>query len=232
MMSVFQDSVFFGVLLSLASYSIGLALKIKTGWSLMNPLLISIVLVIVVLLITGVSYSSYNASANSISFLLTPATICLAVPLYQQRQKIIQLWLPITVSQILGSIVGLVSGVWLARLFGAADIVAVSLAAKSVTNPIALEITHSLNGIPAITAVGVIFAGLTGQILGFKLLEVLGIRSMSAQGLALGSASHALGINAAWQRGPEYAAYATLGLILNGILSAIIAPYLIPWLFM
>ena len=71
MMSVFQDSVFFGVLLSLASYSIGLALKIKTGWSLMNPLLISIVLVIVVLLITGVSYSSYNASANSISFLLT-----------------------------------------------------------------------------------------------------------------------------------------------------------------
>ena len=158
--------------------------------------------------------------------------VVLAVPLYQQRQKIIQLWLPITVSQVLGSIVGLISGVWLARLFGAADVVAVSLAAKSVTNPIALEITHSLNGIPAITAVGVIFAGLTGQILGFKLLEVLGIRSMSAQGLALGSASHALGINAAWQRGPEYAAYATLGLILNGILSAIIAPYLIPWLFM
>ena len=114
---------------------------------------------------------------------------------------------------------------------GAADIVAVSLAAKSVTNPIALDITLSLNGIPAITAVGVIFAGLTGQILGFKLLEVLGIKTMSAQGLALGSASHALGINAAWQRGPEYAAYATLGLILNGILSAIIAPYLIPWLF-
>ena len=81
---IFQDSVFFGVLISLASYSIGLALKLKTGWSLMNPLLISIVLVIGVLLITDVSYSSYSAGANCISYLLTPATICLAVPLYQQ----------------------------------------------------------------------------------------------------------------------------------------------------
>ena len=78
---IFQDSVFFGVLISLASYSIGLALKLKTGWSLMNPLLISIVLVIGVLLITDVSYSSYSAGANCISYLLTPATICLAVPL-------------------------------------------------------------------------------------------------------------------------------------------------------
>lgn len=84
MMTFFQDSIFFGVLISLASYSIGLALKLKTGWSLMNPLLISIILVIVFLLITDVPYAKYNAGANCISYLLTPATICLAVPLYQQ----------------------------------------------------------------------------------------------------------------------------------------------------
>ena len=83
-MSLFQDSVFFGVLVSLASYGIGLFLKLKTGWSLMNPLLISIILVICALLLTGVSYSTYSAGANCISYLLTPATICLAVPLYQQ----------------------------------------------------------------------------------------------------------------------------------------------------
>ena len=83
-MELFQESVFFGVLVSLASYGIGLALKIKTGWSLMNPLLIAIILVICVLLFTGVSYESYSAGANIISYLLTPATICLAVPLYQQ----------------------------------------------------------------------------------------------------------------------------------------------------
>ena len=84
MISLFQDSVFFGVLISLAAYAIGLLLKIKTGWSLMNPLLISIILVICTLLITGVDYKTYNAGANIISYLLTPATICLAVPLYQQ----------------------------------------------------------------------------------------------------------------------------------------------------
>ena len=81
---LFQDSVFFGVLISLAAYAIGMLLKVKTGWSLMNPLLISIILVIVTLLITGVDYKTYSAGANCISYLLTPATICLAVPLYQQ----------------------------------------------------------------------------------------------------------------------------------------------------
>ena len=80
---LFQDSVFFGVLISLAAYAIGMLLKVKTGWSLMNPLLISIILVIVTLLITGVDYKTYSAGANCISYLLTPATICLAVPLYQ-----------------------------------------------------------------------------------------------------------------------------------------------------
>ena len=215
----------------LAVYQFSLWLRKTTGSVWLPPILTCTVLLIVYLKLFGVDYQYFQKGAEVVDFWLKPAVVVLAVPLYQQRKNIIQLWLPITVSQVLGSIVGLVSGVWLARLFGAADIVAVSLAAKSVTNPIALDITLSLNGIPAITAVGVIFAGLTGQILGFKLLEVLGIKTMSAQGLALGSASHALGINAAWQRGPEYAAYATLGLILNGILSAIIAPYLIPWLF-
>ena len=84
MNQLFQESVFFGVLISLAAYGIGMLLKLKTGWSLMNPLLISIILVIVTLLITGVDYKTYSAGANSISYLLTPATICLAVPLYQQ----------------------------------------------------------------------------------------------------------------------------------------------------
>ena len=117
MMSVFQDSVFFGVLLSLASYRIGLALKIKTGWSLMNPLLISIVLVIVVLLITGVSYSSYNASANCISFLLTPATICLAVPLYQQVELLKRNYKAVLIGISSGVLASLCSVLILAILF-------------------------------------------------------------------------------------------------------------------
>lgn len=215
----------------LAVYQFSLWLRKTTGSVWLPPILTCTVVLIAYLKLFQVDYEYFKQGASVIEFWLKPAVVILAVPLYQKREKIIKLWLPITVSQIIGSIVGLVSGVWLARLFGASDLVALSLAAKSVTNPIAFEITQGLNGIPAITAVGVIFAGLTGQILGFKLLELLKIKSLAAQGLALGSASHALGINAAWQRGPEYAAYATLGLILNGILSAMIAPYLIPWLF-
>lgn len=215
----------------LAVYQFALWLRKTSGSVWLPPILTCTVVLIAYLKLLNIDYSHFEAGADMVAFSLKPAVVVLAVPLYQRRDKIIKLWLPITISQLVGAMVGLVSGVWLAKMFGASDIVALSLAAKSVTNPIALEITQSLGAIPAITAVGVIFAGLVGQIIGFKLLEIARIRRASAQGLALGSASHALGINAAWQKGPEYAAYATLGLIFNGILSAAIAPYLIPWLF-
>ena len=116
-MELFQESVFFGVLVSLVSYGIGLALKIKTGWSLMNPLLIAIILVICVLLFMGVSYESYSAGANIISYLLTPATICLAVPLYQQVELLKKNYRAVMIGILSGVLASLCSVLILALLF-------------------------------------------------------------------------------------------------------------------
>ena len=116
-MGVFQNSVFFGVLVSLASYGIGMAVKRKTGWSLANPLLISIILVICVLLLTGVSYTTYSAGANSISYLLTPATICLAVPLYQQVELLKKNYHAVLLGIVSGVLASLCSVLILALLF-------------------------------------------------------------------------------------------------------------------
>ena len=115
MNEIFQDSVFFGGMISLAAYSIGLMLKIKTGWSLMNPLLISIVLVIVVLLVTGVDYKTYSTGANFISYLLTPATICLAVPLYQQIELLKKNYKAVLVGILSGVLASLCSVLLLAQ---------------------------------------------------------------------------------------------------------------------
>ena len=154
--------------------------------------------------------------------------VCLAVPLYVQWQKIRKQWLPILLSQLLGSLVGIVSAVLIAHWMGAERAVTLSLAAKSVTNPIALEITHSIGGIPAITAATVIMAGMLGQMLGFRALQVGRIRNPSSRGMSIGSASHAMGISAALEQSQKLAAYASLGLIFNGVLTAFLVPVVLP----
>ena len=111
---------------------------------------------------------------------------------------------------------------------GAEREVVLSLAAKSVTNPIAIEITRAIGGIPAITAATVIAAGMMGQMIGYKLLDVSTVDSPTSQGIAMGSASHAMGLAASLERSRKFAAYASLGLIFNGVLTAILVPILIP----
>ena len=180
------------------------------------------------LYITDTPYPQFHAAAQFIDFWLQPAVVCLAVPLYVQWQKIRKQWLPILLSQLLGSLVGIVSAVLIAHWMGAERAVTLSLAAKSVTNPIALEITHSIGGIPAITAATVIMAGMLGQMLGFRALQVGRIRNPSSRGMSIGSASHAMGISAALEQSQKLAAYASLGLIFNGVLTAFLVPVVLP----
>lgn len=143
-MELFQESVFFGVLVSLASYGIGLALKIKTGWSLMNPLLIAIILVICVLLFTGVSYESYSAGANIISYLLTPATICLAVPLYQQVELLKKNYRAVMIGILSGVLASLCSVLILALLFHFDHASYVTFLPKSITTAIGIGVSEEL----------------------------------------------------------------------------------------
>lgn len=213
--------------LTLAAYALAIIIRKRTGNILFNPVLISTIALIAYLKILNIDYAVYHNAAQFIDFWLKPAVVVLAVPLYQNRRKIFNQWLPVIVSQLAGSITGIVTGMYFAKWLGAGREVVLSLASKSVTNPIAIEITRSIGGIPAITAATVIIAGLVGQIAGYKMLKNTVVMPSSV-GMSLGTASHAMGIAASLERSRRMAAYAGLGLTLNGVLTALIAPLIIP----
>lgn len=221
MMTMFQDSVFFGVLLSLAAYTVGLALKIKTGWSLMNPLLIGIVLVIAVLLITGVSYTSYSTGANSISYLLTPATICLAVPLYQQVELLKKNYRAVLLGILAGVLASLVSVLLLALLFSFDHAAYVTFLPKSITTAIGIGISEELGGCVPVSVVVIIITGVLGNIFAESFLKLLRINEPIAKGIAIGCSSHALGTAKAMEMGTIEGAMSSLSIVVCGIMTVI-----------
>ncbi|EGV36104.1 LrgB family protein [Neisseria weaveri] len=216
--------------LTVTVYWITTVVRARTGNILCNPVVLSTVVVITYLKTFDIDYATYYKAGGMIDFWLKPAVVCLAVPLYVNWTKIRSQWLPIVASQAAGSLTGIITGVYIAKWMGADRDVVLSLAAKSVTNPIAIEITRAIGGIPAITAATVILAGMMGQMIGFKLLSASTIKTPTSQGISMGSASHAMGIAAALDRSRKFAAYASLGLIFNGVLTAALAPIIVPLL--
>ena len=199
-------------------------LQKKTGWVLLNPILFTIAALILFLKLSGISYETYNEAGELIAFWLKPAVVALGVPLYLQLEMIMKQWLPILLSQLVGCLVGVISVVLIAKGLGASPDVICSLAPKSVTTPIAMEVSNATGGIPSLTAAVVVMVGLFGAVFGFKVLDMGRVKSPIAQGLSMGTASHAIGTSAAMELSRKYGAYASLGLTLNGILTAILAP--------
>ncbi|WP_274572288.1 LrgB family protein [Neisseria leonii] len=216
--------------LTLFVYWVVNILRARTGSVLVNPVAWSTFAVIVYLRLFDIDYATYHGAAQYIDFWLKPAVVGLAVPLYLSWGKIRRQWLPIILSQTAGSLTGMVSVVWLAKMSGSGREVMLSLAAKSVTTPIALEVTKAIGGIPPITAATVILAGLVGQVAGYQIMRRSRVRRPMSQGMSMGSASHAMGIAASLERSKKFAAYASLGLILNGIITAALAPFVVPLL--
>lgn len=205
-------------------------LQRKTGWILLNPILLAIGIIILFLQLTGIPYETYHQAADIIDFWLKPAVVALGVPLYLQLSSIKKQFIPILASQMAGCLVGIVSVVLTAKLFGASDAVVMSLASKSVTTPIAMEVTKAVGGIPSLTAAIVVITGLIGAVAGFKIMTVGHIYNPMARGLSMGAASHALGTSEAMSRDEVVGAYASLGLTLNGILTALVTPTVLNWL--
>ena len=199
-------------------------LQKKTGWVLLNPILFTIAALIFFLKLSGISYETFNEAGELIAFWLKPAVVALGVPLYLQLEMIKKQWLPILLSQLVGCLVGVISVVLIAKGLGASPDVICSLAPKSVTTPIAMEVSNATGGIPSLTAAVVVMVGLFGAVFGFKVLDMGRVKSPIAQGLSMGTASHAIGTSAAMELSRKYGAYASLGLTLNGILTAILAP--------
>ena len=198
-----------------------------TGWIVLNPILVTIAVLIVLLKLTGISYETYSQAGGYIEFWLKPAIVALGVPLYQNLGQIRRQFLPIFFSQLVGCVIGVVSVVVIAQAMGASRETIISLAPKSVTTPIAMEVCQSLGGIPSLTAAIVVSVGLFGAVFGFKVLEVWHVKNPYSQGLSIGTASHAVGTSRAMEKGASYGAYASLGLILNGVLTALLAPFIL-----
>ena len=220
----FFENKFFLLAITFGFFFFSKLLQKKTGWVVLNPILLAIALLICFLKFTGVSYETYNEAGSLVEFWLKPAVVALGVPLYLQLRMIKKQLMPILVSQLVGCIVGLVSMTIIAKLMGASPAVIMSLAPKSVTTPIAMEVSKAAGGIPSLTAAVVVVVGLFGAICGFKILQVGHVGSPIAQGLSMGTASHAVGTSRAMEVSGKYGAYASLGLTLNGILTALLTP--------
>lgn len=225
-----STSPFLLLMLLMGVFELTIWARTRFNQPLINPTLVTTIVVILILKFANIKWQAFEQASSYITFWLQPVVVCLAVPLYIQWQKIRVQWLPILVSQFVASLVGIVSGVWIVRALGGSYDSMIATAAKSVTMPIAIEVTQALGGIVGITAATVLIAGVVGQIFGVWILYKSGMRLPMGKGLSLGSASHALGTVRSMQLGGRYVAYATLGLILNGIMTAFLAPVLVPWL--
>lgn len=208
-------------------YYVARQIQKRTGWVVLNPILITIVALIALLQLTGISYETYEQGGQYIEFWLKPAIVALGVPLYQNLGQIRRQLLPILMSQLVGCLVGLVSVTLIASALGASHEVIVSLAPKSVTTPIAMEVCKTSGGIPSLTAAIVVIVGLFGAVFGFKILEVWHVRNPFSQGISMGTAAHAVGTSRAMEKGETYGAYSSLGLILNGVLTALLTPFVL-----
>lgn len=198
-------------------------LQLRFKLSIFQPILITIAVLILFLKCTGLEYSDYEPTGHVIEFWLKPAIVALGLPLYNQMKNIRQLLVPILISQFLGCIVGIVSVVGIMLCFGTPSDVILSLVPKSVSTPIAIEISSKIGGIPSLTAAIVVLVGLIGSMFGFKILSVGHIFSPVARGISMGTAAHVMGTNRASEVSERYGAYATVGLIINGIFTAVLA---------
>jgi predicted murein hydrolase (TIGR00659 family) len=216
---------------TLALYAGARALYRRVKFFLLNPVLVSVAVLIAALKLARVDYETYMRGGQFIHFFLAPAVVALGVPLYRQLEQLKRRSLPILASTSLGSVTGILSATLPTGLLGASPAVIRSLAPKSVTTPIAIGIAEVLGGLPSLTAAVVIATGILGAVLGPPFLRLLGVRSPVAFGLAMGAASHGIGTARALEEGDLEGASSGLAIGLNGVLTAVLAPWLVRLVF-
>ena len=221
MNELFRQSLFAGAAISLIAYEIGLFLKKRLGWAVLNPLLVSIILVIIALKGFGISYEVYNASAKYISYLLTPATVCLAVPLYEQLELLKKNMVAVVCGILSGTLASLCGIFALCTLFGFNHRQYVTMLPKSITTAIGIGISEELGGIVTITVAVIIITGILGNVIADTVSHIFKIKNPLAKGLALGTASHAIGTARAIEMGPVEGAMSSLAVAVAGLLTVI-----------
>ncbi|MCB0195474.1 MAG: LrgB family protein [Anaerolineae bacterium] len=195
--------------------------------AILNPIITSIVVLVSLLLVTGTPYDIYFEGAQFVHFLLGPATVALAVPLYRYHKQLIHMFVPVTGALIIGSTTGILSAVGIGWLFNLSPTTLLSLAPKSITTPIAMGVAERIGGLPSLTTVFVILTGIIGALLGQKWLTLLRVKSHSVRGFAMGLAAHGLGTAVAFQEDEEAGAFSGLAMGLNGAVTALLIPVII-----
>ncbi|MBO2930086.1 MULTISPECIES: LrgB family protein [Pseudomonadaceae] len=214
----------FGVGLTLAAYQLASSLYERSRLMFLQPVLVSMALVIAVLVPLGIGYDEYRQSTTLLNLLLGPATVALAVPLFLNLKRIRQLFWPTLLTLALGGLVATAMGVGLAWAFGAEHMVLMTMAPKSVTSPIAMLVAEQIGGVAALAAVFVLITGVIGAMLGPEMLRRIGVHHPAAQGMALGITAHAVGTARALQEGEECGAFAALAMSLMGVATAVLLP--------
>lgn len=217
-----------GLTITLVAYGLAYRVYLKSNSSpLVNPVVTSVVMLIALLMATGTSYNDYFEGGQFVHFLLGPATVALAVPLYEQLSRLRALWLPVTISIFSGVVIAAGSSIGLARLLGGSVEIQMSLAPKSATAPVAMGISETIGGIPSLTAVLVVVTGIVGAVTGTKLFEWMGIKDDSVKGIAMGVAAHGIGTARSFQVSNQMGAFSGLAMALSAFATALLVPWLV-----
>jgi predicted murein hydrolase (TIGR00659 family) len=214
-----------GLTATLLAYQLAYALYARAKFNpLVNPVAISVAVLVLILTVTGTPYQTYFDGAQFVHFLLGPATVALAIPLYQQLEKLRRNWIAFLVGSLAGSAAAVITAMGVARLLGASMPTILSLAPKSVTTPIAMGISEKIGGLPSLTAVLVIATGILGAILARGILNLMRVTDQSTRGFALGVTAHGIGTARAFQVSQEMGAFAGLAMGMSGVLTAVLLP--------
>lgn len=226
MNELLSESVYFGIVISLLFYWVATIISKKVKLTLCNPLLLSILFVIAVLLVFDIDYDTYNYGAQYLTYFLTPATVCLAVPLYRQFEILKKNVTAIMLSIGAGCISHAIAIGVLTMVFQLSPELKAALIPKSLTTAIAIGVSEELGGITSVTVVSVVITGILGATIAAKLFQLLKIEEPVAQGLACGTASHAIGTSKAMELGEIQGAMSSLAIVVTGILTVVLAPFI------
>jgi len=223
MVEFMQNSAYAGVTISLVAYSIGAALKKKFGFGFFNPLLIAIIVTVLVLLGCNVGYETYNVGAKYLSWFLTPATVCLAIPLYEEWELLKNNAKAVLLGVLSGVITSLLTVFVLAKLMGLSHENYVTLLPKSITTAIGMGVSEELGGYVTITVAVIVITGVIGNIIGEWICKIFRIHEPISKGLAFGTAAHAIGTAKAMELGDVEGAMSSLSIAVAGVLTVLLA---------
>lgn len=224
MTAFLSDSLFFGALITIACYALGMFLKGRFKLAILNPILIGVILVIGILTATGVSYDSYMKSAEKISYFLTPATVCLALPLYDKLALLKKSWKAVVIGLIAGVLTSLLCILLLCLVMKLPKEIYATLLPKSITSAIGMDVSVELGGVGSLTVASIILSGIFGSISAEWVFKLARVHSPIAKGLAIGASSHAIGTAKAVEMGKTEGAMSSLALVVCGLVTVVLAP--------